>query len=160
MRVVIQRVHNASVTVRDEVLATIGRGLLLFLAVQKEDRDEDIAYIVDKVVNLRIFPNTSGKFDYSAKDVNASLLIISQFTLYGDTRKGRRPSFTESAPTAKAVGIFSETIKQFQLTDLNVSHGPFQESMQISLVNDGPVTIIIDSADRLIPRKTSRFEKA
>lgn len=158
MRVIIQRVLNASVTVRGEMVAAIDYGLLLFLAIQKDDRDEDIDYIVDKVVHLRIFPNRSGRFDHSAKDVNASMLLISQFTLYGDTRKGRRPSFTQSAPTSKALGMFSAAIEKFRLTGLELNHGPFQENMQISLLNDGPVTIIIDSADRLISRKT-KFDR-
>lgn len=157
MRVVIQRVLNASVAVRDEMLTTIDRGLLLFLAIQKDDQDEDIDYIVDKVVNLRIFPNLSGKFDYSVKDVDAGILIVSQFTLYSDTRKGRRPSFTQSAPTSKALGMFNETIEKFRLTGVHVSHGLFQEHMHVSLVNDGPVTIIIDSSDRMVPRKTRPY---
>lgn len=153
MRAVVQRVSRASVSVGGETIASIGAGLLVFAAVGKDDADADSDYLVDKVVNLRVFPDDAGRFDRSALDAGASLLVVSQFTLYGDARKGRRPSFTDAAPPAEAQARFAGLVERFRAAGLPVQTGRFQEMMDVSLVNDGPVTLILDSADRLRPRR-------
>lgn len=153
MRAVVQRVSRASVSVGGETVASIGAGLLVLAAVGKDDADADADYLVDKIVNLRVFPDDAGRFDRSALDAGASLLVVSQFTLYGDTRKGRRPSFTDAAPPAEAQARFAGLVERFRSAGLPVQTGRFQEMMDVSLVNDGPVTLILDSADRLRPRR-------
>ena len=152
MRAVIQRVSRASVTIAGETVGSIGLGLVVLLAVGRDDAPDDAAYIVDKTVNLRIFPDGQGRFDRSLIDVNGALLLVSQFTLYADTRKGRRPSFTDAAPADVAAERFAGVIERFRETGVEVETGRFQEMMDVELVNDGPVTIIIDSADRHRPR--------
>ncbi len=153
MRAVVQRVSRASVSVGGETIASIGAGLLVFAAVGKDDADADADYLVDKIVNLRVFPDDAGRFDRSALDAGASLLVVSQFTLYGDARKGRRPSFTDAAPPAEAQARFAGLVERFRAAGLPVQTGRFQEMMDVELVNDGPVTLILDSADRLRPRR-------
>ena len=153
MRAVLQRVRHASVAVDERTVGSIGRGIVVLLAVGRDDQPEDAAYIVDKTVNLRIFPDDDGRFDRSPLDVGAELLLVSQFTLYGDTRRGRRPSFTEAASPDTAAAQFDEVIERFRATGLRVETGRFQEMMDVSLVNDGPVTIWLDSADRHRPRR-------
>ena len=153
MRAVVQRVSRASVSVGGETIASIGAGLLVLAAVGKDDADADADYLVDKIVNLRVFPDDAGRFDRSAIDAGASLLVVSQFTLYGDARKGRRPSFTDAAPPAEAQARFAGLVERFRAAGLPVQTGRFQEMMDVSLVNDGPVTLILDSADRLRPRR-------
>ena len=153
MRALVQRVRHASVAVAGEEVAAIGRGLLVFLAVAREDGPEEASYIVDKVVGLRIFPDESGRLDRSAQEIGSELLVVSQFTLYADTRRGRRPSFTQAAPPEVASREFDRTVDLFLATGLRVATGRFQEFMEVSLVNDGPVTIWIDSADRHRPRR-------
>lgn len=153
MRAVVQRVSRASVSVGGETIASIGAGLLVLAAVGKDDADADADYLVDKVVNLRVFPDGAGRFDRSALDAGASLLVVSQFTLYGDARKGRRPSFTDAAPPAEAQARFAGLVERFRAAGLPVQTGRFQEMMDVSLVNDGPVTLILDSADRFRPRR-------
>ena len=153
MRAVIQRVSRASVSVGGETIASIGAGLLVLAAVGKDDADADADYLVDKIVNLRVFPDDAGRFDRSALDAGASLLVVSQFTLYGDTRKGRRPSFTDAAPPTEAQARFAGLVERFRAAGLPVQTGRFQEMMDVELVNDGPVTLILDSADRLRPRR-------
>lgn len=153
MRAVVQRVSRASVSVGGETVASIGAGLLVLAAVGKDDADADADYLVDKIVNLRVFPDDAGRFDRSALDAGASLLVVSQFTLYGDTRKGRRPSFTDAAPPAEAQARFAGLVERFRAAGLPVQTGRFQEMMDVELVNDGPVTLILDSADRLRPRR-------
>lgn len=153
MRAVVQRVSRASVSVGGETIASIGAGLLVLAAVGKDDADADADYLVDKIVNLRVFPDDAGRFDRSALDAGASLLVVSQFTLYGDTRKGRRPSFTDAAPPAEAQARFAGLVKRFRAAGVPVQTGRFQEMMDVELVNDGPVTLILDSADRLRPRR-------
>ena len=153
MRAVVQRVSRASVSVGAETIASIGAGLLVLAAVGKDDADADADYLVDKIVNLRVFPDDAGRFDRSALDAGASLLVVSQFTLYGDTRKGRRPSFTDAAPPAEAQARFAGLVERFRAAGLPVQTGRFQEMMDVELVNDGPVTLILDSADRLRPRR-------
>ncbi|MEX2431424.1 MAG: D-aminoacyl-tRNA deacylase [Dehalococcoidia bacterium] len=148
MRALIQRVKQASVTVDGESVGVIGRGLLVLAAVGKDDTPDDRAYVTDKVLNLRIFPDTQGRFDQSVRDVGGAVLLVSQFTLYGNVRKGRRPSFTDAAPPEEAAAAFAALLADFRASGLRVETGRFQEMMDVSLVNDGPVTIWVDSADR------------
>ena len=153
MRAVVQRVSQASVTVSGETVGSIGRGLLVLAAIGRDDTPEDAAYLVDKTVNLRIFPDDEGRFGRSALDIGAEVLLVSQFTLYGDTRKGRRPSFVDAAPPETAAARFEDLVQRFRATGLGVETGRFQEMMDVALVNDGPVTIWLDSADRHRPRR-------
>ena len=153
MRALVQRVSGASVTIDDEVVGSIGEGLVVFVGIHQDDDEEDAAYIVNKTVNLRIFSDEDGRFDLSALDTSADLLVISQFTLYGDTRRGRRPSFSHAMPPEPAVVLFDHTLRLFEQTGLKVRTGRFQAHMRVSIHNDGPVTIMIDSADRHRPRK-------
>ena len=143
MRALVQRVSSASVSVGEKTVGSIKRGL----GVSKEDNEDDARYIVAKTVNLRVFPDEEGRFDRSALDIGAEFLVVSQFTLYGDTRKGRRPSFTEAAPPDLAEPLFDRTVKLFKDSMLNVETGRFQAHMTVSIHNDGPVTIMLDSAD-------------
>jgi D-tyrosyl-tRNA(Tyr) deacylase len=161
MRAVIQRVTQASVSLpsatgdASDMVGAIGTGLVVFIAVGRDDTPEDTTYLVEKIVNLRIFPdatNASGRFDRSALDLGAQLLLVSQFTLYADTRKGRRPSFTDAAPPDIAAGTFSAVVEAFKATGLRVETGVFQAHMNVQLTNDGPVTITLDTADRTRPR--------
>lgn len=144
MKVLLQRVNNASVTVKNEKMAGIGRGLLLFVGIKDGDGREEIDYMVDKVTNLRVFENDNGKFDGSVSEIGGELLIIPQFTLYGDCTKGRRPDFTAAATVENAKKIYDDTVDAFKKTGLNVKSGLFQARMEISLVNDGPVTLMIE----------------
>ena len=139
-------------TVSGREVGAIGQGLLVFIAVAQEDGAADAEYIVDKVANLRVFPDDEGRFDRSALDLSAELLLVSQFTLYADTRRGRRPSFTSAASPETARTMFDELLARFRATGLTVATGVFQEHMDVSLVNDGPVTIWIDSQERQRPR--------
>ena len=153
MRAVVQRVSNASVTIGAEQVGTIGRGLVVLLGISRTDTEDEAQHVVGKVVNLRIFDDDAGKFDRSALDIGAELLIVSQFTLYGDTRKGRRPSFMEAAPPDQAEKLFDQTVELFRQTGLGVETGRFQAHMMVSINNDGPVTVMLDSADRERPRR-------
>ncbi len=153
MRAVVQRVSNASVTIGAEQVGTIGRGLVVLLGISRTDTEDEAQHVVGKVVNLRIFDDDAGKFDRSALDIGAELLIVSQFTLYGDTRKGRRPSFIEAAPPDQAEKLFDQTVELFRQTGLGVETGRFQAHMMVSINNDGPVTVMLDSADRERPRR-------
>lgn len=153
MRALVQRVSEASVSVAGEIVGRIGPGLVVLLGVSKHDSDEDASYIVGKAVNLRIFADDQERFNRSALDIGAELLIVSQFTLYGDTRKGRRPSFTEAAPPEQAEAAFNRVVEMFRESGLTVQTGIFQAHMMVSIQNDGPVTIMLDSADRGRPRR-------
>ena len=153
MRAVVQRVSSASVSVDGEVVSRIGVGLVALAAIGRDDGDEDAAYIVDKVVHLRVFPDEEGRFDRSVADVGGSLLVVSQFTLYGDVRRGRRPSFAEAAPPDEAAARFASLVERFRETGVPVETGRFQAMMDVALVNDGPVTLVLDSADRHRPRR-------
>ncbi len=145
MRAVIQRVKEASVTIDGKEFSNIGRGLLVLLAVSEEDCDQDLEYIITKTVNLRIFSDSEGKMNLSVKDISGELLVVSQFTLYGDARKGRRPNFTQSAKAEKAMHYYDEAIKSFEEEVDSVKTGKFAADMDVSLINDGPVTIQLDS---------------
>ena len=153
MRALIQRVSRATVSVDNREMGAIGAGLVVLLGVSREDDETDAQYLVDKTVNLRIFADDQNRFNLSALDTGAGLLVISQFTLYGDTRKGRRPDFTNAAPPEQAQRLYQHVVGLFEATGLPVATGVFQEYMQVSLENDGPVTIMLDSADRHRPRR-------
>ena len=148
MRALIQRVTEASVSVDGEVLGRIGPGLVVFVGIASTDEERHIEYIVSKTVNLRIFEDSEGRFNLSALDTNAQLLVISQFTLYADTRRGRRPGFTEAAPPDIAANTFEATLTRFRESGLRVETGRFQAHMHVEIHNDGPVTIMLDTADR------------
>jgi len=145
MRLLLQRVNSASVKIEDSIVGDIEEGLLCFVGISVNDNSEDIDYIVSKTLGLRIFSNEDGKFDFSIRDICGELLIVSQFTLYANTQKGKRPSFTGAMPPIKASELFDETVQKFRESGLKVETGQFQEEMEVSLTNDGPVTIMIDS---------------
>ena len=153
MRALVQRVTQASVEIGGETVGAIDDGLVVLVGIHEDDDEEDAAYIVNKTVNLRIFGDDAGRFDRSALDTGAELLVISQFTLYGDTRRGRRPSFSHAMPPEPATALFDRTLRLFEQTGLNVETGQFQAHMIVSIKNDGPVTIMIDSADSQRPRR-------
>ena len=153
MRALIQRVTKASVLVGNETAGEIGVGLVILLGVSKEDDETDAKYLVDKVSNLRIFPDNENRFNRSALDVGAEFLVVSQFTLYADTRKGRRPDFNQAAGPEEAKRLYEHAVQLFRDAGLTVATGRFQEHMQVTLENDGPVTLMLDSADRQRPRR-------
>lgn len=148
MRALIQRVQKASVDIQDRQIASIEFGLAVFVAIGSQDTLDDARYIVRKITQLRIFPSGNGQFDRSVLEVVGELLVVSQFTLFGDTRRGRRPNFVDAAPSEFAKEQFANVVDLFRATGLEVVTGRFQENMQVSLVNDGPVTIWIDSTLR------------
>lgn len=145
MRSVIQRVKRATVTVKGEKVGSIGPGLLVLLAVGQEDGAGDIAWMVDKIIGLRIFEDQEEKMNRSLLDVNGEILVVSQFTLYGDCRKGKRPSFSTAAPPEQAKALFDQSVEGIRSYGLKVETGVFQAVMDVELVNDGPVTILLDS---------------
>lgn len=146
MRAVIQRVAWAKVEVDGEVTGAIDRGLLVYLGAGKGDGDEDRAYILSKVLGLRIFENEEGKMDKSVVDVGGALLVVSQFTLYGDVKKGRRPSFDGAMPPEDAERAYDAFVRDARAQGIRVETGRFRATMKVSSLNDGPVTIWIDSA--------------
>jgi D-tyrosyl-tRNA(Tyr) deacylase len=145
MRVVVQRVTEASVEVEGEVVGAIEKGLLVLLGVAKSDTQADAVYLADKVVGLRIFPDQDGKMNRSVLEAGGALLVISQFTLYGDCRKGRRPSFDMAAGAEHARALYECFLDACRRNNVPVQSGVFQASMAVHLVNDGPVTIICES---------------
>ena len=148
MRAVLQRVSRAKLTVNGEVTGEIGRGILVLLGVGMTDDESDAAYLIDKILSLRIFDDGSGKMNLSVSDVGGELLVVSQFTLYADTRKGRRPSYVEAAPPERANHLYEFFVQEAAKRDVRVATGRFQAMMDVELVNDGPVTIILDSPTR------------
>ena len=148
MKALLQRVTRASVSVGDEVVGRIGQGLVVFVGIATGDTEKDAQYLVQKITNLRVFSDEEGRFDLSALDIKGELLVVSQFTLLADTRKGRRPSFTEAAPPAQAEEMFGRFVEQARATGLRVETGRFQQYMQVEIHNDGPVTILLDSRGR------------
>lgn len=146
MRALVQRVQKASVRVNDTPVGSIDRGLLVFVGIHKDDTQADLSYIVKKVLGLRIFEDGEGKMNLSVGDVGGSLLVVSQFTLYGDGRKGNRPSFSQSAPYEAGKILFDQVLEDFKASGLTVQTGVYGADMQISLINDGPVTIQLDSS--------------
>jgi len=145
MKVLLQRVTGGSVSVAGEVVGRIGQGLVVFVGVAAGDTEKDVQYLAEKTVNMRIFSDESGRFNLSALDINGELLVVSQFTLLADTRKGRRPSFIEAAPPAQAENLFEHFVEQARTTGLKVETGRFQQYMQVEIHNDGPVTILLNS---------------
>jgi len=145
MRAVVQRVTRAKVTVDGETVGEIGNGLVVLLGIARDDTKVEAAYLVDKIAALRIFDDEEGKMNLSVKDVNGALLIISQFTLYGDVRRGLRPSWIDAAPPEVAEPLYDFFVRQAHSAIEHVATGKFQAMMQVELVNDGPVTILIDS---------------
>ena len=154
MRALIQRVTEASVSIGDSEAGSIGAGLVVLLGVAEGDDDADAQYLVDKIANMRIFADEQGRFNLSALDVGGELLVVSQFTLYADTRRGRRPDFTRAAGPDQANRLYERAVEMFREKGLRVATGRFQAYMQVHLVNDGPVTILVDSADRGRPRNS------
>jgi len=145
VKALLQRVTRASVSVASEVVGRIGQGLVVFVGVASGDTEKDAQYLAQKTVSLRIFSDEEGRFNLSALDIKGELLVVSQFTLLADTRKGRRPSFIEAAPPAQAEEIFERFVEQARATGLRVETGRFQQYMQVEIHNDGPVTILLDS---------------
>lgn len=145
MRAVVQRVNQATVTVEGQIQGRIGLGLMVLLGVGQEDGAEDAAYLVDKVINLRIFTDPDGKMNLSLKDVNGELMVVSQFTLYGDARHGRRPGFSSAARPEQGQALYETFVALAEERGMRVATGKFQHHMVVSLDNDGPVTILLDS---------------
>jgi D-tyrosyl-tRNA(Tyr) deacylase len=145
MRAVLQRVREASVTVDGAVVGSIGPGLLVLLGVGKDDTEADVDFMVDKVPGLRIFEDDAGKMNRSLFDGSKALLAVSQFTLYADTKKGRRPSFVDAKPPEEAKQLYSLFCERCRAAGLQVAEGVFAADMKVALVNDGPVTIVLDS---------------
>ncbi|MEL7647121.1 MAG: D-aminoacyl-tRNA deacylase [Sedimentibacter sp.] len=145
MRAVVQRVKRAEVTVDDAVIGSIGHGIMLLLGVEEDDGEKDLDYMCDKVPNLRIFEDENGKMNKSLTDVGGRLLVVSQFTLLGDARKGRRPSFIQAAAPDKAIPMYEKFISSMKGLNIDTQTGEFGADMQVALVNDGPVTILLDS---------------
>jgi len=145
MRAVVQLVSQSSVTVDNEITGSIDKGLLVLLGVHQDDNASDVAFLADKIVNLRIFPDGAGKMNLSLRDIGGEMLVVSQFTLYGDCRKGRRPSYSSAAPPDQAAQLYQAFIAEVRRLGLPVATGRFQAMMQVALVNDGPVTLLLDS---------------
>lgn len=146
MRAIIQRVSRAKVSVEGETTGEIGRGILVLLGVSRDDAEKESDYLLEKILNLRIFEDEAGKMNLSLLDITGELLVVSQFTLYGDARKGRRPSFIEAAAPARANELYEYFLSQARKQLSKVKAGRFQAMMDVELVNDGPVTILLDSS--------------
>lgn len=145
MRAVVQRVSRAKVTINEWISGEIGLGLLVLLGVGHDDIETDVDYLAEKVAGLRIFEDTDGKMNHSVRDVGGSVLAVSQFTLYGDVRRGKRPSFDDAAPPDHARRLYELFVERIRAIGLACETGRFQEMMQVELVNEGPVTILLDS---------------
>lgn len=149
MKALLQRVTEGKVSVAGEEVGRIGKGLVVFVGVADGDGEKDIEYLVQKLANLRIFGDDAGRFNLSALDIGGELLLVSQFTLMADTRRGRRPGFSDAAPPEKAEELFEKFVRQARATGLKVETGRFQQYMQVEIHNDGPVTILLDSGGKL-----------
>ena len=145
MRAVVQRVSHALVTVENKTIGEIQKGLLVLVGIKASDTEKDMDYIINKIQNLRIFEDTAGKMNISLKDIGGSMLIVPNFTLYGDARKGARPSFMASGPIEEAEEKYDRLVEKLKTTDIQIETGEFQADMQVNLTNDGPVTILLDS---------------
>ncbi len=145
MRALIQRVAKASVTVEGKTISDINRGVLIFMGITHGDDEKDINYLLEKISNLRIFEGRDGKLDLSVKDVKGEFLLVSQFTLYGDCNKGRRPDFNGAAPIEEARKIFEKACEIFRNSEVPTKTGRFQANMQVELMNDGPFTLMLES---------------
>ncbi len=146
MRAVIQRVSQATVQVDSQTTGTIGNGLLVLLGIHHDDGDQEIKWMTDKISNLRIFEDDNGKMNLSLLDTGGAMLVVSQFTLYGDCRKGRRPGYSAAAPPEHANDLYQKFITASKKTGIETASGRFQTHMNVSLVNDGPVTLLLDSS--------------
>ncbi len=147
MRIVVQRVKQASVSVNGDTVGEIGHGLLVFLGIAREDGRSQADYLLKKLTELRIFPDGAGKMNLSVKEAGGALLVVSQFTLYADCRRGRRPGFDRAAPPDQARELSSYFVQESARSGIETAAGVFQAHMEVRLINDGPVTIIIDSPD-------------
>lgn len=145
MRAIVQRVSQASVAVENKIISEIDKGLLVLIGIGHGDKENDIDYLVNKILGLRIFEDENNKMNLSLEDIQGDLLVVSQFTLYGDVRKGRRPSFTDSAPPEKGELYYKKFLNKCKDAGVEVKEGIFGADMKVSLVNDGPVTIMLDS---------------
>lgn len=154
MRALVQRVSKASVSIEGLVVSTIKQGLVVLVGVGKGDSEPDAQYLADKIANLRIFSDEADKFNLSALDIGGETLVVSQFTLLADTRKGRRPSFTDAAPPEEAEPLIDKFVQLLQASGLKVQTGRFRQNMLVEIHNSGPVTIFIDSEERLKPRRS------
>lgn len=150
MRALIQRVSKAKVIVGDRTLGNIGSGILVFLGIGENDDQQDINYLFEKITQLRIFGNKSGKMDLSLKDIDGQLLLVSQFTLYGNIKKGRRPDFTKAANPELAKKLYNAFIEKCKNQNIKIQTGEFAAKMDVMLVNDGPVTFFIDSREKSV----------
>ena len=148
MRAVIQRVSQASVSIEDNIVGVIQQGFMVLLGITHEDTGDDVAYLVRKIKNLRVFEDEEGKMNRSLESINGAVLSISQFTLYGETKKGNRPSFIQAAPTSFAISLYEAFNEGLQAEGITVATGKFGADMQVALVNDGPVTIVIDTKEK------------
>ena len=148
MRLLVQRVSEARVVVHFSTVGSIGAGLLVFIGISREDTQADADYLLDKLAGLRIFQDSDGKMNLNVQQVGGALLLVSQFTLYGNCRRGRRPSFDQAAPPEQARILYEYFVEQSRKLPLRVETGVFQETMRVELVNEGPVTIWLDSQDR------------
>jgi D-tyrosyl-tRNA(Tyr) deacylase len=145
MKIHIQRASKASVTVDNKIVGKIGNGFVIFVGITHSDTDKDAKFLADKAVNLRVFEDSEGKMNLSLKDVLGEALVISQFTLYGDAQKGRRPSFTEAAKPELAIPLYELFVKEIESTGIPVATGVFGARMEVEILNSGPVTIMIES---------------
>lgn len=148
MKALLQRVTGASVSIGGEVVGSVGRGLVVFVGIASGDEADDARYLVSKLINLRIFADEKEKFNLSALDIKAELLLVSQFTLLADARKGRRPSFSDAAPPQQAEKLFDFFVAEAKASGLKVATGRFGQYMQVEIHNDGPVTVMLDSHER------------
>lgn len=145
MRTVVQRVSRAQVSIENKIKGSIGKGLVVFVGISATDSEKDIQWLAEKIVHLRIFEDDAGKMNTSLTDIEGEMLIVSQFTLYGDCRKGRRPGFSGAAPPLKAEPYYQKFVQEVKSKGIQVATGTFQADMQVELINDGPVTLLLDS---------------
>jgi len=148
MRAVVQRIQDASVSVAGRRVGNVASGLLVYLGVGRNDTDRDLRVMCDKIGNLRIFPDENGKMNLSVADVHGEIMVVSQFTLFGDAREGRRPSYTEAAPPELARAMYEKAVETLRLAGFHVATGEFQTNMEVTYTNLGPVTILLDSEKR------------
>ena len=145
MRLLVQRAKSATVKIDGKEISSIGPGLCLFLGVAKDDSEQDVNYLAEKVVGLRIFEDEAGKFNRPLKEIDGEILVVSEFTLYGDCSKGKRPSFSQAALSAQAEELYNDFVRRLQQFGIRTATGRFQAKMEVSIINDGPVTFILDS---------------